>query len=455
MARPVDNIDKGTAVRGPVLTTSRDDFAKREAKRKDIFYQQPGDRGPITKLLMQLGHEAPENRWYFYWPEQRFNPMLGDVKGVYTDAALSSAYSGGAAKEDDTIYLALTRQDAEGIIENEQLLIIEPGDDKKQVMLDVGHVNVATDDSSYAVCRLMEDDDSVLDQNNITWRQASIAMAEMSGLPDPTHEDPVWSKNYMQILMASIEASNSELAEEGAEEVNDSLLTRKEAQALNKMQTYMERAILWGRMTLKNQNGRRRSTMGGIYKALSDHDSDLIFNYKTSTDYNNTTWVNGGWDWFQDVITRTSLFSQAEKFVWTGDLALRSINTLLEELGDIHMEPNYNEQWGINVSTLRGVSTTLHFYQHPLFSHDTALRRQALVFEPSLFRLVPLVGRGGVRDLRPVTRDEAQDMGYRSENGHTWVDGFKSGWLTEFSMRWNNLDACAWMKGIGEDNPNT
>lgn len=444
-------IDKGTAVRGPVLTTSRDDFMKREAKRRDIFYQLPADDSPTTKLLMQIGNDKPENRWYFSWPEQRYNPMLGDVKDVYTDAGLGSAYTGGSAVEGDTVYVALSRKDAEGIIEGEQLLIIEDGDDKKQVMLDVGHVNVATDDSSYAVCRLMEDDDSVLDQSGISWRQASIAMAEMSGLPDATHEEPVWRDNYMQILMAAMEMSNSELAEAGAEEVDVTLMNRKERQAHDKMRMYMERAILFGRKTRGSQNGRRRSTMGGIYQAIKNHDSDLIFNYKTSTDYNNTTWVNGGWDWFQDVMQRTALFSHKDKFVWTGDLALRAINTLCYDMSDVSLEPNYNEEWGINVTTLRGVGTRLHFYEHPLFSHDSVLRRQALVFEPELFKIVPLMGR----DLRRVTKEQAQSMGYLAENGHTWIDGFKAGWLAEMSLMWNNLDACAWLKGIGEDNPST
>lgn len=443
-------LEQGTTIRGPVTTNTRDEMNKRASKRRTLYRELPLDKSPIAKIAMQQASRRPINRVVHDWAQQRFNPRQGDVSRFYNDAQLSSAYNAGSADAGEALYMKLPNRDVAKQLKRFQQLLIHHIDSDhvvKEVMVDVQEVVVATNDTSYAVVELLEDDDDVLNQSSgLTWRISSNAQSELSGLPDETYEEPIWTQNVTQIFMESLAVSGSEVAEETAEELDDTMLTRKRFQTHDALMMDVERSVLFGRFKRgTGPNGRRRNMMRGLKTAMKEHSTDLIMNFPRLNAYAGGSWLEKGWDFIKDVMLDSSRYSGNEKYVWCGDLALRAINDMIEEETNIQIGPTHTDGFGIRVRTIYGLNTTLHLHNHVLFSTDPAYRRSAFVFEPALISLLPLRGR----DIQYLTSDQARR---RTENGWTWLDGFKEGWYGELTLEYDNLAAMRWLDGLGLDN---
>lgn len=438
----------GTLIRGALVTTLRDTVMKQEDRRKKLFKQLPAGNSPFTKYLMMLPSK-PARRSIVQWGQRAFNAQLGDITDVYTDVALSAAYASGGVVG-TPLYLKVTADDAKQFKVNQQVYIWDPAN-YADIAADVRAVQVASDTTSYVQVNLLEaDGDSILANTDLVWRIGGNAQAELSGLPSASYREPEWTENYAQIFMEACEASGTELAEEDI--VSPNAYEQSVQDSFDALRIQMERTYLRGvgSKTLTDPNtGRPRFMMNGLLTVLKAADtagtSNNIFNFSTDTDFTGYNWLEAGWDFLKKIFLEVSRYSSNRKKMLVGDLAWLAINNLIEDYGSYKWEP-MDDEFGIRIRKLYGLTVDVDIVPHPLWKIDPAHRRAALIFEPELLEYAPMVGR----DIQFIKQSTINKQTHVS--GHTWLDGKKEGWFGQATLRYHNLPAMAYVDALGEDN---
>lgn len=440
--------EAGTFIRGDVTANRRESHFKKVSKRRDIYKQMPLNKNPLAKVMMSLSSKSIDGRTH-EWYMRRFNPMYGEVLDVYTNVHAESTYaSGGVAGQ--MLYITLTEADAKQILKNDQLIIgrlDDDGDPVARILVDVRDVKIIDDTRSYIAVKLRQADtgNDLAALSGLTWRLAGRVDSEMSALPDSVYEEAVYRTNVAQQIMGALSISGTE--EALANETNENTWNEMWEQAHDRFMRELEYTVLFGRFnnTDKGDNSEARWAMRGILQALEADAPQNIVNFKTDdlgTDLSGKTWLEAGWPWLKRLMNDLSHYSPNPKTVLCGDLALLAITDLVESLGEVKLEPMYSKAYGMRVNELRGLNTELRFIRYPYFATDPLYRRSALVYEPGLIQWLPIVGRD-------ITEVKPNDTSKKTDNGHTWLDGKKAGLWAQGTIEYHNLDAIAWVDGIG------
>lgn len=422
-----------TFKQGAVGTTDRGANFHPESWSPTTHKALPYNRFPMTAIMdaMAKGTGTIKSRFH-HWSEEAYVPYYGTVLDVYTNI-LSSAYTSGGV-EGTVLYLSMTAAEAAQIRENHDILITNATNNSTR-LIRVNNVVVNGDTGSYVAGILAEaDTGNVLAQSDLKWALMADAQAENSELPTATSHEGQWYDNVTQIMMESVEITNSEMAEENR--VNEDKWTHDQKAAYVKLKTAEEWANLFGIYKVgSGSNGKRKSHMRGARQAIKENDPTNIMDWRTSSNYSGA-WVNSGLNWLEEQLNEASVFTdKITRTGFIGNNAWFAINQAVRNNGTYQIEVKENG-YGIQIMTLYGLTTNLKLIMSPtmstrgwsnsLFVTDMDLIRKK-VFRPLMY----------VKDLN------------KSVGGHSWVDGKKEGWVQETTQEIVNTRCMRWFDGIG------
>ena len=408
-----------------------------------IYHYKPFvQKATLTAMLSRLGSERAESRQY-HWAYQAFNGLLGKASRAKTDVSLSTNYTynagSGVGIVGSVLYLQMTAAHAK-IIRPRNILQI--GTKESDLLTaDVLSVNVATDDTSYAVIELLEaDTGNVLANTTLYWTIIQEGYPEITELPPGQTEEAAWLYNYAGVQMESTELSWAEIKE--LERVNPNVRERQSTAALDRLMLKRERALLMGH---KRAKGNTFYT-GGIewwLKSSEGGNGDHVYDFTSDTDFSGMKFEEDGLDRLLDISVDLGQFSDsAEKWCLAGDLALRSIQKAVFNNTTYQIE-SMETDFGIRVMKLYGTNQTWNMVEAPAFKIDPMRRRNMLVCEPEQM---------GIRTYFPLTFVPGAKLEELSKiNGHTFVTSDKFGWWVQEGLKINNFSAHAWIYNVGKD----
>lgn len=416
----------------------------------EVFDQLPVKAYPLTAKLTTVAVE-PDDSVHTHWWEKGYTKMAGDVTDVYTDATLESgaAYaSGGVAGT--PLYISMSASDAKQIVPEDTLIILDA--DGNQRRAQVTDVQISTDANTYVAVSLSETDTSnKLAGASLTFLVGASSHPEGSALPDSKAEEPTEFDNYKQIFMEAVEATGTELAE--GTRLSEDFRTRLRKDGLDRFMKKLEWTLLMGvrRSPSIGSNGKRQYWTEGLISAITRLEPTNVFDYKNDTteptglSIAGKQWQAGGMNFIDGIIEYLSRWSTADSLdVYAGSIAWLRINQLIRDFGDYTITAG-TDSFGVNIKRIDGMPLTLNMYLHPMFTTTSdQLRKSALIVDTSHVRYNPMTGR----DLMFIGDEQIK------ENGHTWVDGIKEGWVAQAGLKYRNLAGMAWVKNIGDTNVN-
>ena len=458
------------------------DLARREVRSKVYKQMQPSimKKTPLTKAMMSHKGKAVTNT-KFEWARRREITQFGFVKGCYTSSALATEYdnSGAAvdAAKDAIVYVELPNDIAVDLQPHETFRMY----DKTQFIglsLDVEEIDysnvAATANHAIVKARLMEDDDSdngnVLGvskaSSNCVIHPLSMAMPELFQLPDGYTEEAELEYNYTQKFAEAFSMSGDKLSDKNA--FTEDNYSESLRQSHTRFMQQLEWAAIWGIRDSRtapvsvvahgNTKAGKRLFTGGLVSALkSNVDASGVSNFLRipqittyeGTNFSGKTFDAYGWDFFKLLMNHLAKWSGEDKEVYLSTQTYQAITDMFEANATITIDSNHKDAWGFKVTQIRGLNCNLNLHQHALMNVNPAYSKAMLILEPKQIEWVPKAGR----DITFINSTGAAAIASRKGNndGFTWRDGVKEGWMADGGILFNNIEAMAYIDGVGEN----
>lgn len=409
--------------------------------RESIIWMEPNGEAPLTAMLAKLPSE-PCDDYVFNWWTEGLGAQSAILTGIYTDAALSAAYTPASGAKGDVLYLKCAAASAEefraGHVINMRCVDYSNnyatpyfGTDTVAEVLAV----VVNGASSYITARLLE---SANDSATYDFDYALIIgnmNPQNSESPDAISYQPVRDYNYMQIFRTPLEISGTVLAQKTR--IGD-WYQHEKRNCLRYHSIEIEKALLWGIPFLGNgSNGKPVYTTCGIARKITTNKYD----YATDTAYAGDTWVNGGEDWLLNKLSALFKYGSDERLCYAGVGAINAIGRIAMNNAHITMIPGQAE-YGIKIMSFMFPFGIIHMKRHPLFSYEYVDQYSMLLLEPKNLKYRYMRGRD--TNFRP---DIMKDKG-----GWTDRDGIKEGFLTECGLEMHVEPSFGYFTSVGRDN---
>lgn len=405
--------------------------------RETILYLYPNGKMPLTAMMSMMSSESvndPEFNWY----TQTLTKQTGTITGVYTEATLTTAYTGSGAYE-DTLYLKMAEADLADFRIGHQVLLRYATDtsvDKNAKV--VGRV--AAGASSYLIVELLEADNT--SGNDIS--DATICMvigninAEGADMPSSISYDPVKMSNLTQIFRTPLSITRT--ARKTHLRTGDAYQKMKR-EALEMHGIEMEKAIIWGVKTERiGANGKPERTTGGIIQSIKTYAPENVVDFRTWSTANHSAedWTENyaGEDFMDTQLEVLFRYGETEKLGICGSGAVLGINKLVKNRSDFTFT-SQTTSYGIKVMTLETPFGTLHLKTHPLFSHEASNRNTVILLEPKNLR------------YRYIDDTQFYGEGEKQNTGHTRRDSTDEEYLTEMGIEFHHPTNCGIWTGVG------
>lgn len=431
-------------IRGQVATYNRDPNIQREHWERKVTDILPNGHVPMTTFMDRAGSLTTTSRKYHWWDKEE--PSLsGTVTDVYTDAAMSAAYSSGGV-DGQSLYLKMAEADAAQILRGHTLSIYtKPSASNLEVatttLVPVDVRDVAIDGANSRVSvRLMGDDSgNMLAEASLGWFIQADFQAEGDELPDSIFREPTPHENQTGIHMAACEMTGSELKE--MERIDPDKWERAIKESMRDMRKRRERALIFSTLKTSFVNGKEKRHYNGLRAFIP---SENFFNVRTNTAWAGKVWATGGGlDIVDDIVLNTSRIKtdSTAKQMFVGDLGFQAISRVVQN--STHFSWAADETvYGVRVKTLRGTMKDLHIVIHPMFNEIDRFRRSGLITELSYLKHVIF------RPLQFITGKVGND-----ESGYDWVDAKKAGWFIEQTVKCTHAKAFGFVDNLGLDGP--
>jgi len=407
--------------------------------REMILRLYPNGSAPLTAMLSMLGSEATDDP-VFHWWTKNLPDQGGDVSGVYTDAALSSAATTAGFAEGTTLYFKVAEAVADEFHEGHTAMA-QKGSDHNYSYIGLVTDVVKNGASSYLAVKLREASSTTYPITSTdTIDVAGNSNPEGAPMPSALSYDPVEYYNYTQIFRTSLAITDTARqtrlrTDEAYQEA------KREALEIHAME--MERAFLFGaRFSGTGSNGKPQRETYGLRKFILDHAADNVDNYQTSVGYGSVGWTAaaGGEKWLNEQLEIIFRKGSNEKIGLIGNQGLLAINRLAQTSADVNINP-MTVAYGMRVLEWITPFGTLYLKTHPLFSHRPALRRDLLVLEPSNLRYRYVRNR----DTRFIS--DPRD----NRNTNNSKDGTEEEFITEAGLEVHHPDTMGYLSGLGLD----
>lgn len=408
--------------------------------RETILYLYPNGNAPLTAILSKMGSEKTDDPEFNWWTKM-FTSQSCAATGIYTDAALDTAYVTGG-KAGDIIYVKAAEADLTEFRAGHQVLLRDSDDLTVDVVGKVTEVTYAGA-SSYLTVKLLEADDNSASHDISDVNRVMIVgniNAEGADMPSAIAYDPVKWYNYTQIFRTPLSitrtARKTRLRTEDAYQ-------RMKREALEIHSVEMEKAFLFGIATENvGSNGKPERTTMGLINAIkgggigSGGPAGMVADFKT--DNSGSTWLANGEDWLDTKLEELFRYGDNEKLGLCGNGVILGINRLVKQGGDFTFTPT-TTSYGIKINKWETAFGTLNLLSHPLFNLEPSMRNTMIALEP--------------RNLKYRFIDDTKfyDDKDNKNTGHNHRDGTDEEYLTEAGLEYHHPISWAYMKGIGQN----
>lgn len=406
--------------------------------RQMMLYLYPNGDMPLTGLMSLLGSESVNDPHYHWFtktlPEQRL-----DLTGLYTDNALSSAYSGNNLSAGDYVYAKGSLEQIEEFKPGHQVVVADQSDYRVGVNGKVTQ-RVENGANSFLAIRLLEDTVAANDLDSADAVKIVGSINPEGGtLQEAISYDPEEFSNYTQIMNTALSLTRTARLTR-LRTYDQYQEAKRECLELHGIE--MEKALIHGVKSIRTgDNGKPERTTDGILSFLNQYAASNIDDYVLNGNYNGDTWIQGGEEWINEkleVIYRHG--SPGNKVGVVGSGGLLGINRLAKAGADIQIEPGQTD-YGTDIRNWITPFGTLPLVTHPLFSHDPQYRNSLLIVDSSNIKYRYISDTFFISD--PDDK----------KNTHPYVDGTEEGYLTEWGLEMHFPQTMGMMHGLGKDNP--
>lgn len=392
--------------------------------RQKILHLYPNGAAPLTAIMSMIGNESSSDPHFHWWTKNLPN-QRSSIVGVFTDAALTTAYvNSGVAG--DVLYLQMSEDEIDKYNTSKTVLMRDSADLSVDVAAKVTARSKAGA-SSYLAVKLLEADDN---SSSNTLAGADVCMiigsanSEGAGRPDPVAYDPVELENYTQIFRNSLGMTRTAKLTQlrTGDHVKEA---KRECLELHGIE--MERGFIFGKPSQAvGDNGKPERTTAGVRHFITTNRYDF-------TADGGGTWLANGEAWFDEKLEQIFRFGSTEKLALCGSGALLGINRLAKEKGTFELTAK-TQSYGVKVLEWLTAFGSLNLKTHPLFSYEPTLRNAIMVVEPALLK------------YRFIT-----DTKYKPNIQDNDIDGEESEYLTEAGLEVHFEQAHGWIDNIGQN----
>lgn len=423
--------------------------ADRDGWRKGLTRLFPNGELSLTALTSQMKSRS-EDHVKFHWFDKLPPNISANIAGIYTNVALSSAYSSGGTTG-SLLYIKVTTTNgrdaattAKSFVAGSSVAIRDETDPTNTVRAKVLNV-VVNGSSSYLAVRLLEADDNSAYSRDLSDAATGGVVVDLGTInpefgepPASRASDPDEYENRTQIFKDALEISGS--AKSTTLTYGDSEYLELKKDALFRHGTGMENAFLWGiNTTNTGENGKPERTTMGLCTAIQTYAPDNVSAYNLESAYSGKTWAQSGKDWLEAKLAQIFKYGSDTKMCFAGAGAIIGLNTLAETYGHINIEPGQTS-FGLKVTRWITPWGVLELKRHPLFTHMGTYNNSLVIFEPKNLTYVYLKDR----DTKFVDDKDSRNSGN--------LDGLQEYYITEAGLEFHNSISHGLLFGVGQAN---
>lgn len=420
-----------------------DDFVTNENPenwRQGILTLFPNGSAPLTALTALMPSKKLTNGPHFHWWTSTMPSQRLAITGVYSDAALSSAYTSGAVAGR---VLFLKTSDTTGIQQfraGHVVLLRDASDYRVDVR---GYVTavVVNGTSSYISVQLLEADDNSTDHDLSDCDVMLIigtANAQGANRPEAIVTKPSELDNYTQIFRNAVDMSRTAMLT-NLRTGDPHTLAKNDA--LWQHSVELEKGYLWGkRYATTGTNGKPLTFTQGLIPNIIEYASANVDDFTLNPSYAGHPWVDSGEEWLDSFFELCFRYGESdERLAFMGSGALLGIQKLVKA-GSQYNITKMEGAYGIKVLEWITPFGTIYFKTHPLFSFEATNRNSMLVFEPKNL------------EYNYITDTTFMPDAQFGKGGGQGKDGVDEEYLTESGLEHHFPETCLYLNGVGQDN---
>lgn len=404
--------------------------------REGVLRMNPNGDAPLLAMTSLMRSEqidsADTNWWEKILPIQRADTLNN---GVYTDAALSTAYTSGGVSG-GTVFVNVSVADVVQFRPGHQVQLRKAADYRHDTVGKVTAIN-KNGTSSYVAVELRQTADATYDLDDVdTITVMGNINSEAAPTPDALTYLPTKLENKTQIFRTPLDASRTALRTRTR---TGDVYKELKLDALELHSIEMEKAIFWSTLSeVIGDNGKPERTMLGVVPAIKTYAPDNVKDFTFDTDYSGDTWLQSGDEFLDKMFEQIFRFGKDEKLAFCGSGAMLGISRLAKTYGHINLTPQTNA-FGIKTTVWTTPFGDVHLKRHPLFSFEPTNRYSMVVIEPNRFDYLYL-------DDTFYKADETMRKG-----GQIGIDGILEEFITEMTLRYNFVITGGYLNGVGLD----
>jgi len=299
-------------------------------------------------------------------------------------------------------------------------------------------VRVINGANSYIGVRLEEDDDTPTDLSDADFVFiVGNANPEGAEIPDSIAYDPVQYTNVTQIFRTPLSLTRT--AMKTKLRTGDAYQEAKR-EALELHAIEMEKAFLFSKMTERVVSGKPRRTTQGMIPFIEQYaPTENIDSFTSNVTYSGDTWLQEGETWMDERLEQIFRYGNSEKMAFCGTGALRGINRLAKQTGEISLRV-MDAAYGLKVVEWVTPTGTVFLKTHPLFSYNPQYNNSIVMFD------LDKLGYRFIDDT--FFKADKSDR----ENTNNSRDGKEEEFLTECGFEADHPETMGILHGVGLDN---
>lgn len=392
----------------------------------------PNGRAPLTALTTMMGQSKATDA-HFHWFQKNLPSQNADLvnSGVYTTAALSTAYTSGGS-DGDTVYAKIAAADLPNFRVGHWVMLRKATDvrgDTRAEVTDKG--------SNYLELLLLEDANATIDLDVATIVSVKGNVnAEGSNRPDAIVYKPQERENFTEIFRNALDITRT--AKETELRTGDPYQEDKR-DALELHGVELEKGLLWGKKKLTTgSNGKPKRYTDGLITVIRSLVTANVSDFRFDSDFSGKTWQESGKAWIDTMMEVIFRYGDREKFALVGSVTLQAISDLAMLYGDVNITVETTE-FGMQILRWKSASGTLVMKDHPLFVDTDADRRSMVIFEPRHLEYKYITDTKFIAD----TAKGGGDIG---------KDATAEEYLTECGLQYDFVEGFGYLTGFGYDN---
>lgn len=411
--------------------------------RETILFLYPNGMVPLTAILAKMKSEAVDDPEFNWWTKT-LPTQAATITGVYTDAALATAYTSGGVVG-SLLYIKMAEASAKEFRIGHQVLLRDASDFTVDVNAKVVGKNL-NGASSYVQVKLLEADDNS-SSHDLSDADRIIIIGnineEGAAMPSAIAYDPVKLYNYTQIFRTPLSITRT--ARKTKLRTGDQYKEAKR-EALELHSIEMERAFLFGQMLeTTGADGKPERTTQGILNCLRANVPANVDDFALNSTYAGKDWLDdgGGEAWLDAYLELVFRYGSNDKLALCGSSALLGINKLAKAGAHFNLTPT-TKSYGISVVEWVTPFGTINLKTHPLFSMEPTLQSSMLILEPANLRYryiddTSFYGEGQAKQAAPGTNSGRRD-------------GTVEEFLTEAGLEMHHPATMMFLNGVGQNN---